>query len=138
VTDALLLPPQPVADPDTIGFWDALRAGRFSICRCVDCGLWMHPPLERCRSCNGAVRFDPVSGRGHIVTFIVVRQPTVPGHDPPYVVATVELVEQEFLRVVAVVAAEPEQVHVGDAVQANIVPLPGSDFRVPEFVLAVS
>jgi uncharacterized OB-fold protein len=95
----------------------------------------MHPPLERCRSCAGPVGVQPVTGAGTVVSYIVVRQPTVPGRTPPYVVATVELAEQSGLHLVAILDADPEVVSVGAAVCARVVPLPGGDFKVPEFAL---
>ena len=135
MTDLAALTPQPQPDPDTQQFWDHLQAGTLGICRCQDCGLWMHPPLERCRKCAGPVAISPVSGHGTVVSFIVVRQPTVPGRVPPYVVATVELAEQQGLHLIAVVDADPDRVRVAAGVRARVVPLPGGDLRVPEFEL---
>ena len=53
MTDALSIPPQPVPDADTAPFWAATAAGRLAMCRCQSCGLWLQPPLERCRACAG-------------------------------------------------------------------------------------
>jgi uncharacterized OB-fold protein len=135
MTDYAALTPQPLPDPDTREFWEMLKHGTLGACRCQQCGLWMHPPLERCRACAGAVRVEPVSGDGVIVSFILVRQSTVPGRLPPYVVATVELAEQRGLHLMAIVHAAPDEVHVGAKVRASVVPLPGGDFNVPEFAL---
>ena len=76
-----------------------------------------------------------VSGEGTVFSFIVVRQPTVPGRVPPYVVATVELAEQKGLHLIAVLDADPDRVRVGAAVRARVVPLPGGELQVPEFDL---
>jgi uncharacterized OB-fold protein len=135
VSDLAALTPQPLPDPDTQAFWDSLQAGTFGICRCQQCGLWMHPPLERCRACAGPVVVAPVSGAGTVFSFIVVRQGTVPGRLPPYVVATVELAEQPGLHLIAVVDADPARMRVGASVHARVVPLPGGEFCVPEFEL---
>ena len=67
-------PPQPAPDPDTQGFWDATAAGTLALCRCVACRTWLQPPLERCRACAGSTRFETVSGRGTLYSFIVTRQ----------------------------------------------------------------
>ena len=66
------------------------------MCRCQECGLWLQPPLERCRQCAGPTAFEPIAGTGSIYSFIVQRQPAVPGYldQIPYVVALVELDEQ--------------------------------------------
>lgn len=130
------IPPQPRPDLDTAGFWEATANGRLALCRCTECGLWLHPPLRECRRCGGKTRFEPISGRGAIYTFTVVRHPAVPGflHQIPYVVAIVELDEQAGLRLpTRLVGAEPETVRVGQRVVAEIVDLAGGDFRVPVF-----
>ena len=72
-------PPQPLPDLDTEGFWNATAAGRLALCRCDDCGLWLQPPLERCRRCAGATSFQDVAGTGTVFTFIIQRQPSVTG-----------------------------------------------------------
>jgi len=130
------LPPQPVPDIDTQGFWEATAAGRLAICRCTQCRLWMQPPLERCRSCGEETRFEQVSGAGTISSFTVVRHPAVPGYleNLPYVVAIVELVEQKSLVLpTRLLDARPGEVRVGQRVSVEITDLPGGDFRVPTF-----
>lgn len=132
----LSLPPQPRPDFDSEGFWEATRDGRLAICRCLDCRLWMHPPLERCRKCGAKTAFEPVSGRGTIHSFIVVRHPAVPGYleSLPYVVAIVDLAEQSGLRLpTRLLDADPEKVRIGRSVEAELVDLPGGDFRVACF-----
>jgi uncharacterized OB-fold protein len=96
----------------------------------------MHPPLERCRRCGGPTAFEPVSGRGRVFSFIVVRHQAVPGHQVPYVVALVELEEQPGLRVTSVLQAEPDAVTVGAPVEVRLAPVGESGFRTPEFKLA--
>lgn len=135
------LPPQPRPDFDTEGFWQAAQAGQLSMCRCQQCRVWLQPPLERCRECGGETRFEPVSGRGTIYSFIVVRHPAVPGYleSLPYVVAIVELEEQTGLRLpTRLLDADPEKVQVGKPVVAELVDLPGGSYRVACFRLAGS
>jgi uncharacterized OB-fold protein len=129
-------PPQPVPDVDSEGFWDATAEGRLAMCRCVECGLWLQPPLERCRRCAGATAFEEVAGTGSVYSFIVQRQPSVVGYqnEIPYVVALVELDEQLGLRLPSrIVGVEPEQVSVGMRVRAELVELPGGDYKIPVF-----
>jgi uncharacterized protein len=130
------LPPQPVPDNDTEPFWDAVSSGALAMCRCQSCGLWHQPPLERCRRCVGATAFEPIRGTGELYSFIVVRQPAVPGYlEVPYVVGLVELDEQPGLRLPArLVEVEPEEVRVGMRVRARLEPLAGGDFSVATFV----
>lgn len=133
------LPPQPRPDADTEAFWSATREGRLALCRCTGCALWLQPPLERCRSCAAPTRFETVAGTGSVHSFIVVRHPAVPGYLEalPYVVALVELDEQEGLRLPArLVDADPAAVRVGSGVRVCLVDHPGGDYRVAAFRLA--
>ena len=132
----LSIPPQPAPDIDTQGFWEATAAGRLAICRCRQCGLWLQPPLERCRRCAGDTSFEEVSGLGELHSFIVVHHPAVPGYldDLPYVIGLVELVEQEGLRLPArIVGADAGGLRVGQAVEARVVHLAGGSYHVPVF-----
>ncbi len=136
VADPLSTPPQPAPDADSRGFWEATADGRLALCRCAACGLWLQPPLERCRRCAGPTRFEPVSGEGAIYSFIVTRHPCCPGYLDalPYVVALVDLDEQPGLRLSArLVGERPEDVRIGQRVRVEIERLPGGEFRVPIF-----
>lgn len=136
MTDAFSLPPQPVPDQDSAGFWEATADGRVALCRCQECGLWLQPPIERCRRCAGATEWAEVAGTGEVHSFIVQRQGAVPGYldNLPYVVALVELDEQPGLRLPArLVDIEPEAVTVGLRVTARLLQHPGGDFTVVAF-----
>jgi len=136
VSDTASYPPQPAPDSDTAPFWEATAAGRLSLCRCQSCGLWLQPPLDRCRACAGPTAFEEVAGRGTVYSFIVQRQPAVSGYvdDVPYVVALVELDEQKGLRLPArMVGVGVDDVCCGLRVRAELVDLPGGDFKVPVF-----
>lgn len=138
MTDPALLPPIPVPDSDSRPFWDALKDGKLMLCRCDDTGKWIHPPLERSRFTGGPVHFEQVSGNGTIFSYIVVRQPLIPGRNPPYVIGVVELAEQPGLRISAIVAADPAAIRIGQPVRMRIADLGETGYRVPEFVLADS
>ncbi len=128
--------PQPAPNVDSEGFWAATSQGRLALCRCTDCRVWLQPPLERCSSCAGSTAFEDVAGTGEVYSFIVVRQPSVPGYltDLPYVVALVELDEQRGLRLPSRLVETPvESVRVGMRVRAELVPHPGGDFTVAVF-----
>ncbi len=130
------IPPQPIPDEDTQRFWDATARGDLELCRCRECRRWLQPPLERCSACGGATAFEPVQGTGEVHSYLVVRRPSVPGYleDLPYVVALVELDEQPGLRLPGrMIDVDPEKVQIGDRVEAEIVDLPGGDYRVPVF-----
>jgi uncharacterized OB-fold protein len=130
------VPPQPVPDDDSLGFWRAMERGQLEVCRCQQCRRWLHPPLERCPRCWSETAFEQVAGTGLVHAFIVVHQPAIPGYRDqlPYTVALVELDEQSGLRLPGrVVGIDPAGVTVGLRVAAEIVDLPGGDYKVAVF-----
>jgi len=87
-----------VDDPSTDFFWTSGEDGLLRITKCSDCGYFIHPPSTPCPLClSNRVEPQPVSGRGVVHTFTVNVQPWVPDQ-APYVIAIVELVEQQGLR----------------------------------------
>jgi uncharacterized protein len=129
-------PPQPAPDFDTEGFWTAAADGTLAVCRCIDCGLWLHPPLESCRRCEGATAFEPVAGTGTLYSFIVQRQPSVVGYLAaiPYVVALVDLDGAPGVRLPArIVDIDTESITVGMPVAVQFVELAGGEYTVPVF-----
>jgi uncharacterized OB-fold protein len=61
-----------------------------------------------------------VSGRGVVHTFTVNHQPWIPGFDPPYLVAIIELDEQPGLRFTTnLVGVEPDEARIGMPVQVT-------------------
>jgi uncharacterized OB-fold protein len=96
-------------------YWRSGADGKLRICHCQDCGRYMHPPQPLCPKCYGQnVKFDPVSGKGTVFSFTINRYQWQPGAPPPYVIAEVELVEQEGLKLMTnIVNIAPEKVKVG-------------------------
>ena len=80
-------------------FWTGGAHGELRLLRCTACRHWIHPPAPICPACLAReVVPEAASGRAHVATFTVNHQPWIPGFDPPYLVAIVELVEQPGLR----------------------------------------
>lgn len=101
-------------------FWTGGAAGQLLIQRCSSCRRWVHPPVERCPVCAGALVPEPVSGRGTIFTFTVNFHEYNPAVPPPYVIAIVELDEQADLRLPTnIVSCEPDQLRCGLAVRVR-------------------
>lgn len=128
--------PVPIVDPDSAGFWAAAAGGHLAIARCTQCRRWQQPPMEVCRFCGEALVFEPVSGRGVVFSFIVIRQVTVPGHEAPYVVASVQLEEDPSIRLTGVVRIAVDEVQVGTPVQVDLVPTGADTPPAIEFVPA--
>lgn len=101
-------------------FWTGGADGRLHIAHCDSCDRWVHPPTRDCPDCDGDLVARPVSGLGTVNTFTVNRHPFNPAVPLPYVVALVELVEQEGLRIVTnIVDCEPDSVVVGMPVEVQ-------------------
>jgi len=96
-------------------YWRSGADGKLRICHCQDCGRYMHPPQPLCPKCYGKnVKFDPVSGKGTVYSFTINRYQWQANFPPPYVIAEVELVEQEGLKIMTnIVNVAPEKVTVG-------------------------
>jgi len=99
----------------TAEYWLSGADGVLRIARCQACGRYLHPPQPACPDCHAQdVRFEPVSGQGTVYSWTINRYRWVSGMDPPYVLAEVELIEQEGLRLLtAIVGDGPETVRIG-------------------------
>jgi uncharacterized protein len=132
--------PVPVPDDSSAAFWSAAAEHVLTVARCARCDRLAMPPdvvCPHCRSSDPGFRFTPVSGRGTVRSWTVVRQALLPGFDGdlPFVLVDVELVEQADLRLIGRlldgVDADPR---VGDSVVVGFEDLaPG--VAVPAFEL---
>lgn len=122
----------PAVTVDNEHFWRGGRNGELLILRCGGCGYWIHPPAPICPECLGRdVSPRAVAGRATVLSFTVNRQPWYPGLDPPYVVAIVQLEEQEDLRLTTnIVGCAPEEVDFGMPVRVSFEEYPDGDSSV--------
>lgn len=112
-------PPLPRITPDTGFFWTSGADGVLRIQRCPQTGTWIHPPRPDCGP-NGAFTPvpTPVSGLGTVFSYTVNHQPFLPAVQPPYILAIVELDEQEGLQLMTrIVSCDPSDVYIGQRVQ---------------------
>jgi uncharacterized OB-fold protein len=108
----------PELTPVNRPFWTGGAGGRLLIQRCAACDRWQHPPAERCGGCAGPVTAQPVGGEGTVFTFTVNEHRYHPEVPPPYVIAIVELAEQEDLRLPTnIVGCDPATVAIGMPVE---------------------
>ena len=100
-------------------FWIGGAEGELRFLRCQDDGTYVHPPTPRCPKCHGKnLAVEAVSGRATVHTFSINVQQWMPGPESPYVVAIVELPEQEGLRLTTnIVNCAPDDVRIGMPVQ---------------------
>jgi uncharacterized protein len=108
---------RPVASHDTAFFWEGTAEGQLRIQHCPTCGRLRHPPGPMCPSC-GAEKQDWIvaSGKGTVFSYVVHHHPKVPGKQPPFVVALVEL--DEGVRMLGeLIDVDPGAVTIGMPVQ---------------------
>ncbi len=125
--DALVTRDLPLPQPtlDTAPFWEATRRGELRFQRCEACGRFRHYPRPTCPACL-STRFTwaPVSGRGTVWTWTIVRGPTLPAFAPdlPYNVVDV-LLDEGIHFVSQVLDCPPEALRAGMPVEAVFVPV---------------
>jgi len=112
-------PPLPLPSPDAVTqfFWDGVARHELWIQRCQRCRHYLHYPKTLCRYCQSAdLAGEQVSGRATLYTWTIAVQPFHPFYVDriPYVVATVELVEQPGLMFMSqVVDCAEEDLRIG-------------------------
>lgn len=133
--------PLPVPDETSAPFWSAAADHVLTVARCGRCGQFNMPPdvvCSHCRATDPGFEFTPVSGRGTVRSWTVVRQAFLPGFegDLPFVLVDVELVEQADLRLIGrLLDGVDAALRVGDTVVVGFEDLaPG--VAVPAFELA--
>jgi uncharacterized OB-fold protein len=100
-------------------FWQSGRDGKLRFSRCNACGYYIHPSAPVCAKCRSRdVGPTVVSGRAEVATFTINRQAWQEGLEDPFVVAVVEIEEQEGLRLTTnVVNCGIDEVYIGMEVQ---------------------
>jgi uncharacterized OB-fold protein len=135
MTDGVVAVPRPLPalDDANRAYWTGGATGQLLIVRCADCGYWIHPPSPACPQClSRNVAPQPTGGRGTVLTFTVNHQLWHPAFPPPYVIALVELDEQQALRVVTnIVDCAPEDLHLGMPVKVRFEQV--DDVHIPLF-----
>ena len=134
-------PPMPVVDALTEPFWNGARDGQLIIQRCRSCGFYIHLPRPVCRRCQSFdLGHEAVSGRGEVYSFTETHKPFHPYFVDrvPYLVAVIELAEQQGLRMQSnlVRVSEPD-VYCGMPVVVTFEVL-STDLTIPVFVPAAS
>jgi uncharacterized OB-fold protein len=124
----------PLVTPENEHYWKGGARGELCFLCCDDCGHYVHPPSPLCPEClSRSLTPRAVSGRATVHTFTVNHQPWIPGFDPPYVVAIVEIEEQPSLRLTTnIVGCAVTDVEIGMPVQVRFEDI-GDDIFLPLF-----
>jgi hypothetical protein len=128
----------PIPDERSAPFWNATSEHVLSVAQCGVCKKFAHPPDAVCPHCGStdpSFVFTPVSGRGTVRSWTVVRRSFLPGFEVPFLLVDVELDEQPELRLIGRLVDGPDaQLQVGNAVHAVFEDIaPG--VAVPAFAL---
>ncbi|MCL0102018.1 OB-fold domain-containing protein [Dehalococcoidia bacterium] len=132
--------PLPIPDELSEPFWKAARASSLVIQRCQHCRYYSHPPenvCPNCRSLEQSFEFEPVSGRGEIKSWIVMRDAFLPGFvdELPFVIAVVELNEQPGLRMITrIMDGADASIEIGMPVRVVFEEVT-RDITLPQFTL---
>lgn len=99
-------------------FWTSGADGKLRMQHCTACAYVIHPPAPYCPSCGGTDSEPRVlSGRGTVYSYTVNHQPW-DGVGDLYVVALVELDDQDDVRLMTnLIGIEPDQVQIGMPVE---------------------
>jgi uncharacterized OB-fold protein len=105
--------PLPKPTESSRPYWDAAKRHELTLQRCGACNALIYYPRDRCPQClSDNLKWQPVSGRGKVYSYTVVRRASTRSFsDKPYVLAIVEL--DEGVRMTTNVEAPPETVKVG-------------------------
>ena len=124
-SDFLLPDPE---DDDAAPFWAGTARGELLVQACADCGQRRLPPRPMCPVCRSLKqRWEKLSGRGTIWSFVVPHPPLLPAYQAfaPYNVVTVALDEDPMLRLVGNLVArangpineiDPATIRIGEPV----------------------
>jgi uncharacterized OB-fold protein len=129
--------PLPEITPVTRPFWEAAANGKLVMQRCGACQSWIWCPRPACFECGSEkLVWTPVSGRGRIFAFTVIRE--VIGRalrgfekDIPYVAAWINL--EEGPRICSnVIGCPADKVKIGMEVDVTFEKA-GPDIFLPKF-----
>jgi uncharacterized OB-fold protein len=125
--------PLPAINQDNHSFWTGGGKGALMIMRCAACRNYIHPPVRFCPRCESRdVGPEQVSGRARVYSFTVNHKVWIPGLQVPYVLALVEIEEQEDIYLPTnITGCDPADVYIGMPVEVIFEPV--EDLFVPLF-----
>lgn len=100
--------------PETVEFWNGIRAEKLMIKRCATCAKYHHPRRLFCTACDAdTFKWVEAQGTGRVYTFSTVHRAPRPEFDAdvPYTVGLLELAEGIYFF-------------------SRIVPRPGANVRI--------
>jgi uncharacterized protein len=95
--------PLPVPDETSAPYWAACARHELTLPRCSVCREFALPPEISCPNCHTLdprFTFEPVSGRGTVRSWTIVRQSFLSGFDVPFMLVDIELDDQPHIRMI--------------------------------------
>jgi uncharacterized OB-fold protein len=134
-----------LSDERTAEYFAGAARGELVVPRCDACNRLVWYPEKECPGCGGgALTWTPMSGRGRVFTWTVVRRAFLPAFEEmvPFVTGLVSLDEDQSVRIVSyIVDCDPAALAADMPVEAVFRPLrfptvPDKSVTVPMFVPA--
>jgi uncharacterized OB-fold protein len=113
--------PQPVANADSLPYWNAAREQRLLIRKCVDCGEMHFMPRHLCPACwSDHLEWLDAKGTGSVHSFTIIRRAPVAtfASNAPYVVALIDLDEGPRM-ITNLLGQDALSVKIGDRVEVT-------------------
>lgn len=125
--------PIPQPTPETAHYWEGARHGELRIQRCADCAHAYFPPRPFCPACSSReVAVEAASGRATLHSYVIHHR-EVPGFEPPYAIAVVELEEGPRMMTNIVECDQtPEALQLDMALEVAFLPLT-DEIHLPVF-----
>ena len=126
--------PLPVANADSLPYWNAARERRLLIRKCNACGALHFMPRYLCPACwSDQLEWVEAKGTGSVHSFTIIRRAPMAAFAPraPYVLALIDL--DEGPRMMANVLGEDAlSVRIGDRVKVTFEER-GEGAMIPQF-----
>jgi uncharacterized protein len=124
ITSSTPATPRPVSGLYDRPMWDSIRAHRFALQRCRDCGTFRYPPGPACPDCLCLeAEWVPLAGGAEIMSWVVFHRGYLPAYPPPYNVITVRLDEGPMM-VANLEGPEPQGSWIGRRVRLCYATMP--------------
>lgn len=105
--------------------WESMERRKLELQACVSCGRFRYPPGPTCPHCRSMeYRWQPVSGHGKILSWVVFHRQYFGDHPPPYNAVAVEIAEGPIL-ISTLVGEKPEGSWIGAEVELDYLPHQG-------------
>lgn len=127
--------PIPEIYPEAAEFWAGTRQEELRVPHCDDCGETFFPPRIVCPRCSSnGISWSVTSGKGEVYSYTVIHHSSEEYWQDqlPYVNCLVHLYDKDVYLFSTVENCDPEDLHIGMAVEAIYEPLTDA-ITLPKF-----